>query len=174
MNPSSISDNSPSPLPLGDLPEIQVIDQGQTCRFCGAPVKTLVSAFGSFTKPCRECGHRSTDLVSWWIVDKRIRWVASPQFSCIEQVQQFADIFAIRPEDDYRIQKFTFFYSTEGYPEERAKHMALLEWNAKLIAWLKEQKPVCGEDPDALILLAYSAKLTGYSLPQFRETAKGA
>jgi hypothetical protein len=174
MNPSSISNSSPSPLLRGNLPEIQVLDQGQICRFCGAPVNTLVSAFGSFTKPCRECGHRNTDLVSWWIVDKRSRWVASPQFSSIEKIQQFAAFFGISPEDDYGLQKFTFFYNSEGYQQERADHVAHLEWNEQVLAWLLEERPSYPGD-EGLVQLAIKAQLTGYSLPQFRHAAvKGA
>jgi hypothetical protein len=172
MNPSSKTSNSPSQ-PFGDLSKSRLIDQGQKCRHCGAPIKTFVSGFSTCHPLCQQCGRRDTDLVTWCLIDKRdshYQRMASPEFSSLEQVQQFAALFGIRPEDDYGIREAVLLFNSEPRQAERADYISHLEWNDRVLAWLLEARPAYPGN-EGLVQLAINARLTDYALPQFRHAA---
>jgi hypothetical protein len=177
MNPSPISNLSPSLSPLGDISDIQVIDQGQTCRFCGAPAKTWVSAHSTCNPICQHCGRRDTDLVTWYFVDHRDKLnprMASPEFSSFEQAQQFAELFGLHPEEDYGIHEAIHLFNAAEHQQARAEYVEDLEWNARVLDWLLAARATHWGD-EGLRQLAVKAQLTGYALPQFRgAAAKGA
>lgn len=174
MIPSSTQTNTPASPPFGDLSKSHVIDQGQTCRHCGTPVKTLVSVFATFNQTCRECGRRDTDLVTWCLVDKRDichQRMASPEYSFIEQVQQYAELFGIRSEDGYGVREAIHLYNSEQRQQERADYVAHLEWNGRVLEFLLEERSSHPGD-DGLVQLAVMAHLNGFALPQFRVAAE--
>jgi hypothetical protein len=176
MNPSTNQSRSPSS-PFGDFCNSQTNEQGKKCRHCGAPITALKSAFSLCNPLCQECGRRNSDLVSWWVVDqrdKRAILMASPEFSLKEQAKQFAELFGIRPEGDYAVWECVHFYNSEQQQPRRADHMARLEWNGRVLAWLLEARASHPGD-EGLVQLAIKARLTEYALPQFRDSAaKGA
>lgn len=174
MIPSSTQKDTPAPPPFGNLSQSHVIDQGQTCRYCGAPVKTLELQFATSYLRCSHCGRYDTDLVVLYLVDKRNNRLASPLFSSTDQVRQYADLFGIRPEDDYGLWEGVCWYGADPQHQERLDQIEILEMNGRVLAWLLENRTSYPGD-DGLVQLAVMAQLTGYALPQFRDAAaKGA
>jgi hypothetical protein len=174
MNPSSISGNSPSLSPIGDPSKIQIIDYGLTCGCCGASVIALQSVFGIFYQSCHVCGQQdSNELEVWYLIDKRNGRRASPEYFHIGQALEYAALFGIQPKDDYRVCKGVYFYDAEQQQDSRSEHLSLIKKNVSKLDWLFQ---VHNSNPgsEGLVQLAIEAELTGYALPQFRHTAKGA
>lgn len=177
MTTSSASKNTTTS-PCGDSSKNHIIDKSLFCRHCRNPI-----GFSSHTYPdpdfsnalliCLSCGHENADLSGFYLVSKDGRSIASPEFSTLDEANQFADIFGLSELTGYGFCAYTNFYNGHRDEQARHEHLDQLSWGRQTLMRLVELLPACHGTED-LKCLAVSLRLNWYALPLFRDLSSTA
>jgi hypothetical protein len=147
-----------------------VTDKSQTCPHCGNSAPHYQDPdFPNIAVRCRTCGRKATDVLCFYIVDKKTGCIASPEFSTLDEAKQFADIFGMTSYAGYGLRECTYLINGQRDEQARRYHLERLAWAGQMLASLIELRPAYTEGVDGLKTLAVFLHLDRYALPQFQE-----